>query len=98
MIQSKQKVKNLCDKLIFVNPAQIVIDLVQDEIEDRLYSEDVTPDEIGALVYECAILFEAYNPSLLSDHSYLSDMITALREWEADAGFANKSLGLDPNK
>ncbi len=97
MIASKQNVKYLCDKLMQVAPSQIIIDLVQDGVEDRLYSDDVTPDEIGALVYDCSILMEVYNPVLADDIEYLRRLYNALDRWEKDATFANKTLGLDPN-
>jgi len=97
MTESKQKVIDLCDKLMQVSPMQIVIDLVQDEIEDRVHSNDVTPDEIGALCYQTSCLIEVYNPAITDDLKYLEDIYCALNKWLSDAEFANKALGLDPN-
>lgn len=71
MIQSKQKVKDLCDQLMQIRPMQILIDLVQDEIEDILNSDSVTPDDIGAAEYQCSILRDVYNPSYIEDINYL---------------------------
>lgn len=97
MIQSKQKVKDLCDKLMDVNPEQILIDLVQEEIEDALNGDNVTPDEIGSLVYKASILQDVYSQSFEKDVAYLVELIYALDDWHKDAEFANRSLGLDPN-
>lgn len=98
MLASKKRVIQLCDKLMQINPSQILIDLVEDEIEDRVYSDDVTPDEIGALEYQCSILRDVYNPEFTKDITYLIELEHALLDWGADATFANKTLGLDPNK
>jgi hypothetical protein len=97
MTEAKQRVITLCDNLMKVSPMQIVIDLVQDDIEDRVYSNDVTPDEIGALCYQTSCLIEVYNPAISDDLKYLEDIHHALNKWLNDAEFANKSLGLDPN-
>lgn len=98
MIQSKQKVKDLCDKLMDVNPMQIIIDLVQDDIEELVYSDNTTPDDIGAATYYGSILKDCYNPELKSDIDYLIALQMALETWEGDLRLADKILGLDPNK
>lgn len=98
MIQSKQNVKNICDQLMSANLSQVVIDLVQEEVEEVLYSDNTTPDKISRLIYLIQLLMEIYNPDFERDIEYLMQLDTALRGWESDATFANKSLGLDPNK
>ena len=98
MIQSKQKVKDVCDELFHVKPEQIVIDLIQDEIEELLTSDDVTPDDIGAATYVTSLLIDIYNPVFKTDIEYLKRLHNALVRWGNDATFANKTLGLDPNK
>jgi len=98
MIQSRQKVKDLCDQLMEFKPKQIVIDLVQDDIEELVESDDATPDQIGAMAYQCGILLDVYDWRFATDIGYLKFLKAALDEWEKDATFANKSLGLDPNK
>jgi hypothetical protein len=98
MIQSKQKVKDLCEKLMQVNPHQILIDLVQDDVEELLNDKNVTPDDIIALSYGCDLLLEVYDIGFDSDYAYLCDIKDALDSWGSDAEFANKSLGLDPNQ
>jgi hypothetical protein len=95
---AKQQVQHLCNQLMNINPAQIVIDLVQENIEEILNDDDVTPDAIGAECYHCSILREVYNPDYDTDIQYLLDLEIALRKWSDDAEFANKSLGLDPNE
>lgn len=97
MIPSRLKVKDLCDQLMQRHPMQIVIDLIQDEIEEIVHADEVTPDEIGAASYYCSILKDVYNPELKSDIDYLVALEMALTLWCDDATFANKSLGLDPN-
>jgi len=98
MIASKQKVKDICDRLMEVKPAQILIDFIQDDVEDLLTEEDVTPDDIGSVSYHSAVLLDVYNPVYLKDIIYLTEIEAALCEWLRDATFANKTLGLDPNK
>lgn len=98
MLQSRQQVKDLCDQLMQRHPEQILIDLVQDKIEELVTEDDVTPDDIGAMAYECSILLDIYNPGFEGDVKYLIELKTALNNWEADATFANKTLGLDPNE
>ena len=98
MTEAKQKVKDLCDDLMKVKPSQIIIDLVQDDIEEALADEDVTPDDINALSYQCDILLQVYNPELDDDILYLEALGEALSKWGEDAEFANRSLGIDPNK
>lgn len=97
MIQSKQKVADLCDRLMHVNPSQIIIDLVQEDIEEIVNASEVTPDDIGAIAYRCGILLEIYNPDLIGDVNYLTGLLAAIDDWQNDAMFANKVLGLDPN-
>lgn len=97
MIQSKQKVKDLCDKLFQVKPHQIVTDLVQDDIEEIVESDTTTPDDINALCYQCDLLLNIYNPAFEDDIEYLDELKAALEDWAGDAEFANRSLGIDPN-
>jgi len=98
VINSKQKVRDLCDQVVNVNPSQIIIDMVQDEIEELVESKETTPDEIGAQVYKARCLIDVYNPSFKNDIWYLSELISWLEAWNNDATFANKLLGLDPNQ
>lgn len=98
MIESKQKVKDLCDKLMQVRPNQILIDFVQDDIEEAIEDDETTPDQIGALCYECENLLTVYNPTFTADVSYLIAIHEALDAWCSDAEFANRALGIDPNK
>lgn len=98
MIQSKQKVKDLCDRLMQVKPHQILIDMVQDNIEEILTDDKCTPDDVTATSYQCDILLEIYDLDYKSDVEYLTQLRDALTEWGRDKEFANKSLGLDPNQ
>lgn len=97
MTESRQKVKELCDRLMQVNPHQIVIDFVQDDIEEVVHGDSVTPDDIGALAYECENMLQVYNPVFIGDIQYLTELKAALSAWDSDATFVNKTLGLDPN-
>lgn len=98
MIQSKQEVKYLCGQLMIAEPRQIVIDLVQDTIEELLEEDSVPPDSIGSAAYKTSLLLEIYNPKFDMDIFYLNKLYNALNNWLCDATFANKMLGLDPNK
>lgn len=98
MIQSKKRVKDICDQLFHVKPSQIVIDLVQDEIEELLTEDDVTPDQIGAEIYGINNLLAVYNPEFGDDINYLSLLCNTLNVWHKDATLINKTLGIDPNK
>ena len=52
MIPSKQKVKDLCDKINSMGYQQITIDLVQDDVEELLNADEpVVRDDIGAAAY-----------------------------------------------
>lgn len=98
MIQTRQAVKDLCDKLMQVKPSQIVIDLVQEQIEEAVENDSTTPDEVGALCYYADILLIVYNPAFEDDIEYLQELRDALDDWSDDAEFINKTLGIDPNK
>lgn len=98
MIQSRQKVKDLCDDLMKVRPMQILIDLVQEDIEELVSDDDATPDDIIATSYKCDILKDVYNPEFKEDINYLIALSMALESWGSDATFANKALGFDPNE
>jgi hypothetical protein len=94
----RNKLKETCNRLWSVHPSQIIIDLVQDDIEEILYSDDATPDQINALSYRCDYLLEVYNPALKKDIEYLNELSMHLDEWARCAEFVNRALGLDPNK
>lgn len=98
MINSKQKVKDHCDSLMSVNPNQIIIDFVQDDIEEVLYGDEDTPDMVGSLQYTCGSLLSVYNPAIKDDVEYLKILYHLLNDWRSDLEFANKTLGIDPNK
>lgn len=97
MTQAKEKVKAVSEQIYKFGLSQIIIDLVQDMVEEYLEQEDVTPDEIGSMKYECSILLEVYNPALEKDILFLNDLIEALQDWNDQATQVNKILGLDPN-
>lgn len=98
MTRSRQKVKEVCDRLIKVNPEQIIIDFVQGNVEEVVYDENCTPDDIGSLCYTCENMLIVYNPVFEKDIAYLIELKSALSDWDKDATFVNKTLGLDPNK
>lgn len=98
MTEAKLKVKNLCEEIYKFGFSQIVIDIVQDNVEELVEQENITPDEIGAQAYELSILIDVYNPALEKDLTFLTDLMKAIREWGEQAEQVNKLLGIDPNQ
>lgn len=98
MIASRQKLIDICDKLMRVHPEQIVIDFIQDCVEEVAHGDSPTPDDVGSLCYQCDCLLEIYNPAFEEDIWYLTELKTALNNWLSDSEFSNKALGIDPNK
>lgn len=93
----KEEVAEIANK-ITPEHTQIVIDLFQDDLEDMLSQEDVTPDDIGAFSYNVGNLKDVFNPKFGKDIELLTDLEKALDDWLIDREFVNKSLGLDPNQ
>lgn len=96
-INSKQKVIDLSRK-ITPHYTQIVIDLFQDDLEELLDEQNITPEDIGAFHYNVDILKDIFNPKFTIDIQLLTDLQEALKEWGNDREFVNKTLGLDPNE
>lgn len=96
MIQAKQNVKTICDKIYNYGYTQIVIDLVQDDIEELLEDEELVRDKISAAAYQCNSLLDVFNPSFNLDIELLIELESALVDWEQSHEFANRVLGLPP--
>jgi len=95
--KSKESVLTVSKK---IDPtySQIVIDLFQDDLDELLENEHITPDDIGAFHYNVENLIEVFNPVFEKDILLLSELSSALSDWNEDQDFINKTLGLDPNK
>ena len=96
-LTAKEQVAEVAKKITPVY-TQIVIDLFQDDLEDLLDHEDVTPDDIGAFSYHVGSLLTVFNPEFIKDIDLLRELQAALNEWSKDREFVNRSLGLDPNQ
>lgn len=98
MKQAKDKVTAIALEIYNFGLSQIIIDLVQEDVEELVEADEVTPDDIGAQVYDISILIDVYNPALEKDLDFLNRLHEALKEWGEQATQVNKILGLDPNK
>lgn len=76
-------------KLITYNHSQIVIDIFQDDLDDLLEKEDITPDDIGSFSYKLGILIDVFNPEFGDDVLLLNKLHKAIYDWLSDREFVN---------
>lgn len=94
----KKAVKNIAEIIYSENFHQVTIDFIQDQVEELLRNEHVTPDEIGATCYDLGTLKEVFNPEFKEEIVFLEKLYRAMNNWLNGAEFVNKVLGIDPNK
>ena len=99
MTTFEQAVKNICDEVYKFDVQQITVDLIQDNIEELLNSEEaVTRAMVAAAGYDCDTLLEVFNPKFEKDINILTRLKKALDEWENDIENTNILLGTPKQK
>ena len=99
MTTFEANVKAICDEIYSKDLQQITIDLVQDEVEELINSEEpVTRDAVGAAAYEVDILLDAMNPKFEKDIDILKRLYKALNDLSDDIEATNTLLGVPKHR
>lgn len=91
----EEKVKSICNEVYTKDFQQITIDLIQDQIEDLLTSDEKpTSEYVGAACYSVGILVESINPKHTKDFELLSRLYKALHGWLEEIDNVDKILNI----
>jgi hypothetical protein len=94
VVELRKKIHPACE----INPSQIVIDLVVEEIGELLNEGSPSRDEVGSCCYKISLIKEIMNPQREKEIAYLGELYTAMDNWSKEIEATNILLGIPRHK